>query len=106
MDAVPGDPDGNDCGGRGGVREVPRRVLSVGQRDELAVAHRACAGVADRADGAGQHGYWSEHREPGGDCDDYAADADEHDGREDGRGSAECLHLAKVLALACGWFGG
>ena len=44
VDAVSGDPDGDDCRGVRGVRQVSGRVFSVGFDDALAVAYCACAG--------------------------------------------------------------
>jgi APA family basic amino acid/polyamine antiporter len=66
---------------------------------ELALAHRHVPPLACGADGAGQHGHRAEHGEPGGDCDDHAADVLNTLGVKLGAAVQNVFTSAKVLAL-------
>ena len=67
LDAFSGHPDRDHCGGRRGLRQVSRHLLSLHFFLELDPAFLEGSADSHRPDGAGQHGCRAEHAEPGRD---------------------------------------
>ena len=93
MDALPRHPDRDHRRGRRRLRKVPWRLLSLRQRQPLALAHRACAGNTHRPHGPRQYGHRPQHCESRRHRHHHPAYAAQHLRRKAGRVCAKCLHL-------------